>query len=179
MGALVPEAIGAAELLLDRGIYANVTVVSSPDLLIGELARKNGFAHLKQTLHVDGRLHLRPAGGAPGQALGATDVVNLAGSRVPIVSVHDGEIGLLDNIGSILGVPQFAKAVTKFSKPGTIKHIFEYHGMHAEGIVDACGQILSETAMEQVQLHPEAMSVLRQQGQAPEGNWRDLWPQPE
>ena len=179
MGALVPEAIGAAQLLLDRGIYANVTVVSSPDLLVGELARKNGFAHLKQTLQIDGRLHLRPAGGTTGQALSATDVVNLAGSRVPVVSVHDGEIGLLDNIGSLLGVPQLAKAVTKFSKSGTIKHIFEYHGMHAEGIVDACGQILSETAMEQVELHPEAMSVLRQQGGSAEGDWRDLWPQPE
>ena len=86
---------------------------------------------------------------------------------------------MLDNIGSLLGVPQLAKAVTKFSKSGTIKHIFEYHGMHAEGIVDACGQILSETAMEQVELHPEAMSVLRQQGGSAEGDWRDLWPQPE
>jgi pyruvate dehydrogenase E1 component len=179
MGALVPEALDAAQQLLDRGIYANVTVVSSPDLLIGELARKNGFAHLKQTLQVDGRLHLRPAGGASGQTLGATDVVNLAGSRVPVVSVHDGEIGLLDNIGSLLGVPQLAKAVTKFSKSGTIKHIFEYHGMHAEGIVDACGQILSETAMEQVELHPEAMSVLRQQGGTAGGDWRDLWPKPQ
>jgi pyruvate dehydrogenase E1 component len=176
MGALVPEAIGAAQLLLDRGIYANVTVVSSPDLLIGEMARKNGFAHLKQTLQVDGRLHLRPAGGKSGQALGKTDVVNLAGSRVPVVSVHDGEIGLLDNIGSLIGVPQYAKAVTKFSKSGTIKHIFEYHGMHAEGIVEACGQILSETAMEQVELHPEAMSMLRQQGGTADGHWRDLWP---
>ncbi|MGK0517382.1 MAG: pyruvate dehydrogenase E1 component [Planctomycetota bacterium] len=176
MGALVPEAIGAAQLLLDRGIYANVTVVSSPDLLIGEMARKNGFAHLKQTLQVDGRLHLRPAGGKSGQALGKTDVVNLAGSRVPVVSVHDGEIGLLDNIGSLIGVPQYAKAVTKFSKSGTIKHIFEYHGMHAEGIVEACGQILSETAMEQVELHPEAMSMLRQQGGTADGDWRDLWP---
>jgi hypothetical protein len=57
--------------------------------------------------------------------------------------------------------------------------------MHAEGIVDACGQILSETAMEQVQLHPEAMSQLRlqqtrlQQGDAANGDWRDLWPKPE
>ncbi|MCA8951914.1 MAG: pyruvate dehydrogenase, partial [Planctomycetes bacterium] len=62
MGALVPEAIGAAQQLLDRGVYANVTVVTSPDLLCGELGRKDGFAHLKQTLEVSGRLHLRPAG---------------------------------------------------------------------------------------------------------------------
>jgi len=175
MGALVPEAIAASEQLLDRGVYANVTVVSSPDLLCGELGRKDGFAHLKQTLGVDGSLHLRPGSG-PLDALGA---VNLAGSRVPIVSVHDGEIGLLDNLGSILGVPQLARAVVKFSKSGTPKHIYEYHQMHPEGIVEACGQVLSETAMEQVQLHPEAVAMLRAQKDNPSGDWRDLWPKPE
>ena len=161
--------------LLDRGVYANVTVVSSPDLLCGELGRKDGFAHLKQTLGVDGSLHLRPSGGAV-DALGA---VGLAGSRVPVVSVHDGEIGLLDTLGSILGVPQLARAVVKFSKSGTPKHIYEYHDMHPEGIVEACGQILSETAMERVQLHPEAVAMLRAQKDNPSGDWRDLWPKPE
>ncbi|MCB9876245.1 MAG: pyruvate dehydrogenase [Planctomycetes bacterium] len=181
MGALVPEAIGAAEQLLERGVYANVTVVTSPDLLCGELARKTGFAHLKQTLGVDGRLHLRPTGSAGGGsgALGAADVIDLAGRRVPVVSVHDGEIGLLDNIGSILGVPQLAKAVVKFSKSGTPAHIFAYHGLHAEGIAEACGQVLAETAMERVQLHSEAMAMLRQQRDAPAGDWRELWPKPE
>ena len=51
--------------------------------------------------------------------------------------------------------------------------------MHAEGIVDACGQILSETALEQVQLHPEALAQVRQQADATKANWRDLWPKPE
>ena len=175
MGALVPEAIAASELLLDRGIYANVTAVSSPDLLCGELGRQDGFAHLKQTLGVDGKLHLRPQRG-PVDAIGA---VGMAGSRVPVVSVHDGEIGLLDNIGSILGVPQLARAVVKFSKSGTPKHIYEYHNMHPEGIVEACGQALSETAMEQVELHPEAVTMLRALKDNPSGDWRDLWPKPE
>ena len=179
MGALVPEAIAASKQLLDRGVYANVIVVTSPDLLCGELGRKAGFAHLKQTLGVDGSLHLRPAGGGAGQPLGAGDAIDLAGRRVPVVSVHDGEIGLLDNIGSILGVPQLPKAVVKFSKSGTPAHIYEYHDMHAEGIAAACGQALSQTAMERVQLHPEAMAVLRrQQGENGDGDWRELWPTP-
>lgn len=177
MGALAPEAIRASELLLDRGIYANVTVVSSPDLLCGELGRRDDFAHLKQTLGVDGRLHLRPA--APGQALDALDAVDLAGRRVPIVSVHDGEIGLLDNLGSLLGVPQIAKAVVKFSKSGTPKHVYEYHDMHPEGIAEACGRVLSETALKQVRLHPEAMRMLQDQQGRPAGDWRELWPRPE
>ncbi|MBL8735362.1 MAG: pyruvate dehydrogenase, partial [Planctomycetes bacterium] len=180
MGALVPEAIGAAQLLLDRGVYANVTVVTSPDLLCGELARKDGFRHLTQTLGVSGKLHLRPAGkgsGAQTGPLGVGDAIDLAGRRVPIVSVHDGEIGLLDNLGSLVGVPQLAKAVVKFSKSGTPAHIFQYHGLHSAGIADACGQVLAQTALEQVQLHPDAVAWLRGQP-APAGDWRELWPNP-
>jgi pyruvate dehydrogenase E1 component len=176
MGALVPEAIGAAELLLDRGVYANVTVVTSPDLLCGELGRKQGFAHLLETLGVSGRLHLRPAGG--GERLGAADAVDLAGRRVPIVSVHDGEIGLLDNLGSIVGVPQIAKAVVKFSKSGTPAHIYKYHGLDADGIAATCGEALARTALETVRVHPEAIAVLRAQADAPAGDWRELWPNP-
>ena len=176
MGALVPEAIGASQQLLDRGVYANVTVVTSPDLLCGEMARKTDFRHLVQTLGVTGKLHLRPAGGKSGP-LGPGDAIDLAGRRVPIVSVHDGEIGLLDNLGSIVGVPQLAKAVVKFSKSGTPAHIFQYHGLHPAGIADACGQVLAQTAMEHVQLHPEAVARLRDQ-KAPAGDWRELWPNP-
>ena len=175
MGALVPEAIAAAELLLDRGVYANVTVVTSPDLLCGELARKTGFAHLLETLGVSGRLHLRPAAGS---TLGAGDAIDLAGRRVPIVSVHDGEIGLLDNLGSIVGVPQVARAVVKFSKSGTPADVYRYHGLDAEGIAGACGEALARTALEQVQVHAEALRMLRAQADAPAGDWRELWPNP-
>ncbi|MCA8978032.1 MAG: pyruvate dehydrogenase [Planctomycetes bacterium] len=178
MGALVPEATAAAELLLDRGIYANVTVVTSPDLLCGELGRATDFAHLLQTLGIDGTLHLRPAGtGAGSGPLATADAIDLAGRRVPIVSVHDGEIGLLDNLGSIVGVPQVARAVVKFSKSGTPAHIYRYHGLDPEGIADACGEALSRTALEQVQLHPEAARLLARPATAT-GSWRELWPDP-
>ncbi|MBX3462319.1 MAG: pyruvate dehydrogenase [Planctomycetes bacterium] len=178
MGALVPEAVQAAELLLDRGVYANVTVVTSPDLLCGELARPTGYRHLVETLGVDGRLHLRPAGAGAGAPLGTADAIDLAGRRVPIVSVHDGEIGLLDNLGSVLGVPQVAKAIVKFSKSGTPAHVYRYHGLHAEGLVDACGQALAQTALERVQLHPAAAERLRGQPAAAPADWRELWPHP-
>jgi pyruvate dehydrogenase E1 component len=178
MGALVPEAVRAAEMLLDRGVYANVTVVTSPDLLCGELARKDGYQHLLRTLAVNGRLHLRAAGRDPGAVLGPGDAIDLAGRRVPIVSVHDGEIGLLDNLGSVVGVPQVAKAVVKFSKSGTPAHIYRYHGLHDEGIVLACGEALAQTALEQVQLDPEAVARLRIQQDASAGDWRELWPNP-
>jgi pyruvate dehydrogenase E1 component len=178
MGALVPEALEASKLLLDRGVYANVTVVSSPDLLCGELGRQDGFSHLKQTLGVTGRLHLRPAGKNADGPLGPGDVVDLAGRRVPILSVHDGEIGLLDNLGSLLGVPQLARAVVKFSKSGTPAHVYRYHGLHAEGIAESAGRILAETALERVEVHAEAMALLRSQKDAPATDWKELWPNP-
>jgi len=176
MGALVPEAVQAAELLLARGIHANVIVVTSPDLLCGELARKSGYAHLVQTLGIDGTLHLRAAGQQDGNApLGPGDVIDLAGRRVPIVSVHDGEIGLLDNLGSVLGVPQTSKAVVKFSKSGTPAHVYRYHGLDAESIADACGQLLASTALERVRLQPAALQQLRalQDAKAPDA--KELW----
>lgn len=177
MGALVPEAIDAATRLLDRGVYANVTVVTSPDLLCGELAKKDGHRHLLQSLGVSGALHLRPAGRSSGP-LGPGDAIDLAGRRVPIVSVHDGEVGLLDNLGSVVGVPQLAKAVVKFSKSGTPAHIYRYHGLDGEGIAATCGEALARTALETVQLQPDAVAVLRAQQQAPSGDWRELWPNP-
>jgi pyruvate dehydrogenase E1 component len=177
MGALVPEAIEACKLLLDRGVYANVIVVTSPDLLCGELAKKDGCRHLRETLGVSGRLHLRPAGGGTGP-LGPGDAIDLAGRRVPIVSAHDGEVGLLDNLGSVVGVPQLARAVVKFSKSGTPAHIYRYHGLHGAGIAEACGQALAETALETVQVHPEALVQLRRQADQPAGDWRELWPNP-
>lgn len=171
MGALVPEVLEASQKLLDRGIYANVVVVTSPDLLIGELGRATGYRHLTETLGIDGTLHLRTD--AP---LDAIDAVDVAGRRIPVVSVHDGEVGLLDNIGSIIGVRQVPLAVRKFSKSGTPAHIFEYHGLHADGIVETCGQALAETAMEQVSLSQGAVRQIRQQGDQP-ADWRELWPE--
>jgi pyruvate dehydrogenase E1 component len=178
MGALVPEAVAASELLLQRGIYANVVVVSSPDLLCGELGRSQGYAHLTRTLGIDGSLHLRPAGAAEGAPLGPGDAVDLAGRRVPVVSVHDGEVGLLDNLGSILGVRQLARAVVKFSKSGTPAHIYRYHGLHPEGIAEACGQALAETALERVRLQPAAAALLQRQQHEDQPHWKELWPDP-
>ncbi|MCA8947950.1 MAG: pyruvate dehydrogenase, partial [Planctomycetes bacterium] len=179
MGALVPEAVAAAELLLDRGVYANVTVVTSPDLLCGELARKTDYAHLRRRLGVSGELHLRPAGSAGGP-LAVADTIDLAGRRVPIVSVHDGEVGLLDNLGSVVGVQQVSRAIVKFSKSGTPAHIYRYHGLHDEGIAEACGEALARTALENVRLHPAAARTLGQRIDSPPGSdsWRELWPDP-
>ena len=115
MGSPTTEAIEASHELLKKGIYANVFVVTSPDLLLGIQAHANDYAYLKDHLQVSSDLHLIPVvNGNASQA----ELVTLSGRRVPIVSVHDGEAGLLDNIGSIVGVRQETLAVRKHSRSG-------------------------------------------------------------
>ncbi len=174
MGSLVEEAITASQQLLARGIYANVLIASSTDLLIGLLGRKNDYHHLRQTLDINGDLHLQKSG----QVTGSSDAIDLAGRRTPIVSVHDGEEGLMDNIGSIVGVKQEALAVRRFSKSGNTEQIFKYHSIDASSIVEACGKALSATALERVRLTRDALAVMEGQQQDPTSDWKKLWPNP-
>ena len=147
MGALVPEAVKASDKLLEEGIYANVFVVTSPDLLLGNFAYHENYDHLKKGLGVSGDLYMN--GLNPREIPGKADWLSLKGARVPVVSVHDGEPGLLDNIGSIVGVKQQCLAVRKTSKSGMTWDIFEMHHLDSESIVEAARKMLEETAEEE------------------------------
>src|SRR5690606_35218747 len=97
------------------------------------------------------------------------------GKRVPVVSVHDGEAGLLDNVGSIIGVRQESLAVRKHSKCGRPKDIYEFHGIDAESVVEACGKVLAETALENIRVSQAVLGENQLTAQAPV-KWTDLWP---
>jgi pyruvate dehydrogenase E1 component len=168
MGALGTEAIIASEALLKKGIYANVIMVTSSDLLVGIQAHEDNYQHLKEGLGINGDLHLVSEGDL------SAELVAIAGRRVPVVSVHDGEAGLLDNIGSIIGVKQISCAVRKHSKCGRPKDIYHLHGIDAEAIVEAVGQCLSETALENVQVASHQLSAMVSQ-RSPKTQWQDLW----
>lgn len=144
MGSPTTEAIEASDALLAKGIYANVVVVTSSDLLIGHLGFADNYKHLRKNLDVDASLHLKK------RQTTKRDLTLLAGRRVPIVSVHDGEPGLLDNIGSIVGVCQKSLAVRKHSKCGRPRDIYAYHGIDCKAIVKAVEDVLWETAKEDV-----------------------------
>ncbi len=167
MGSPATEAIKASQALREKGIYANVVVVTSSDLLLGNLAHANGYHHLRQALGINADLHLKNFDGSnPG------DLRTMAGRRVPIVSVHDGEIGLLDNIGSVVGVRQEVLAVRKHSRTGRPSDVYRYHHIDADSVIEACGKVMSETALENLVMPGEAPQAL-----APSGNdWRQLWP---
>ncbi|MCB0412469.1 MAG: pyruvate dehydrogenase, partial [Bdellovibrionales bacterium] len=171
MGSLGTEAIKASEALLEKGIYANVFIVTSSDLLVGDLAYKDNYQYLKQGLRINSQIYLQPTLNG---ALQSSEVLTLAGRRVPIVSVHDGEPGLLDNMGSIVGVKHRSLAVRKHSKCGRPADIYKFHGIDADSVVEACGQVLAETALEGIAISPR---VLNEPMTPKIQNWRELWPE--
>ncbi|MCP4771891.1 MAG: pyruvate dehydrogenase [Planctomycetes bacterium] len=150
MGALVPEALEASDSMLADGIFADVIVVTSADLLLGRFAERDGYAQLA-ALGVNGDLQLVPAGLADG-AISTPEARALAGRFVPILAVCDGEAGLLDNAGSIVGVPQKTLCVDHFSKSGTPEDIYKYHNLDPASIAAGAQQILETTAARNVQI---------------------------
>lgn len=153
MGSLVTEALKASDELLERGIFANVLVATSSDLLAGNLGHADGYRHLRETLGIDGTLHVtrkRTNGHATYEMQTRADLVEAAAGRVPIVGVVDGEPGMLDNLGSIAGTRQEMLAVRHASKCGRPTDVFGMHSIDAAGIVEASERVLGESALETV-----------------------------
>lgn len=171
MGSLGTEALKASEALLAHGIYANVIMVTSSDLLCGIQAHENDYSYLKEGLGINADLVVRPT-----EQLNGHEFVTVAGRRVPMVSVADGEAGLLDNLGSIVGVRQEALAVRKHSKCGRPSEVYAYHHIDAAAVVEACGKVLSETALENVQVSQAVLGQVREQAQSSTADWTELWP---
>lgn len=149
LGSLTTEAIEASNKLLEQGVYANVIVVTNTDLLVGNLAHANDYHHLRQGLGINATLYLQPQLNGN---LTSAEIVTVAGRRIPAVSVHDGEAGLLDNIGSIIGVRQESLAVRKHSRCGRPRDVYQYHHLDAASIIEATQKVLKETALEQIQM---------------------------
>jgi len=184
MGSLVTEALTASDALKEKGIFANVIQVSSPDLLLGNLAHENNYQHLKQGLGITGDLFLRvgeasskkpansngaypPALYAPkpfdslsASPAGVAQLLSLGGRRIPVVSVHDGEPGLLDNIGSCIGTLHKTIATRHHSKCGRPSDIFAYHGMDAASVASACEQALEESAISEIRIDAALATAL-------------------
>jgi pyruvate dehydrogenase E1 component len=168
------EAIDAANELVKRGVYANVIVVSSPELLLGILGEEDEYRHLREGLGISGDLHATLGAGESEASL-----VSLAGRRVPIVAVCDGEAGLLDNIGSVVGVRQMTLAVRKFSKCGRPDEVYEYQHIDGPSVVEACGKALAETALEDLRVSRELCERLGGRTPTARRDWRELWPSGE
>lgn len=184
MGAMGTEALAACDRLQAEGIFANVIVVTSADLLIGNLADEDGYRHLRETLGINGDLHLsrQKSNGKRGLEISdRADLVLAAGRRVPIVAVVDGEPGLLDNLGSIVGVRAETLALRKASKSGRPVDVYRYLHIDGDSVYEACGKVLTETALENVKLSRSVLESASAQPLRGENGHRaelaqTLWP---
>jgi pyruvate dehydrogenase E1 component len=116
MGALVPEAIAAADTLTeDGGLKVEVVCITSADLLFRSFQARSGLG--------DGD---------------ATTLERLFRKGVPIVSLLDGHPHTL----AFLGSPIACLGVQRFGQAGDIAELYEHHQIDAESVVGAALDLL-------------------------------------
>ncbi|QWF76733.1 transketolase-like TK C-terminal-containing protein [Amycolatopsis sp. CA-230715] len=116
MGAVVPEALAAADRLARTGIAADVVCVTSPGLLFRAWQARQGRDD------------------APSWIL---DQVFPAERATPLVTVLDGHPHTLSFVGSVNRVPVASLGVTRFGQSGGLDDVYRYHGIDADSIVGA------------------------------------------
>jgi pyruvate dehydrogenase E1 component len=115
-GALVPEALQAADRLHELGFDVDVVCVASPDLLFRALQARRGL------------------GDAPTWIL---DAVFPADRAVPLVTVLDGHPHTLAFLATVHGVPATHLGPTAFGQSGDIDDVYAYHQIDADSIIGA------------------------------------------
>ena len=116
MGALVPEALAAADRLDAIGFGADVICVTSPDLLFRAVQARRGL------------------GGAPDWIL---DAVFAAERAAPMVTVLDGHPHTLAFLAGINRVPGAHLGVTAFGQSGDIDSVYRYHHIDTDSVIGA------------------------------------------
>jgi pyruvate dehydrogenase E1 component len=125
MGALVPEALAAAERLEAVGVPADVVVVTSPGLLFRALRARQG-----------------PGQGSeePTWILGQAFPADRA---TPLVTVLDGHPHTLAFLATINRVPHAALGVAQFGQSGSIEDLYRYNGIDTDSIIRAALDLAS------------------------------------
>ncbi|MGP4015073.1 transketolase-like TK C-terminal-containing protein [Saccharopolyspora sp. 5N708] len=113
MGAVVPEALAAADRLDAQGIGADVVCVTSPGLLFEALRARQGS----------------------GGPVGILDQVFPAHRANPLVTVLDGHPHALAFLAGINRVRAAHLGVTAFGQSGSLPEVYRHHGIDADAIV--------------------------------------------
>jgi pyruvate dehydrogenase E1 component len=122
MGAVIPEALAAAERLQAADVAADVICVTSPGLLFKALLARQGQAD------------------APAWIL---DQVFPASRATPLVTVLDGHPHALAFLATIHRVRSTSLGVTRFGQSGSLEDVYRYHGIDADSMVRAALDVLS------------------------------------
>jgi pyruvate dehydrogenase E1 component len=116
VGAMVTEALAAADRLAQHGICAEVVCVTSPGLLFDAIQSRDGLAT------------------APTWIL---DQVFPAERAAPMVTVLDGHPHTLAFLPALNRVPSKMLGVCKFGQVGSLDDVYRYHGIDTDSIVRA------------------------------------------
>jgi pyruvate dehydrogenase E1 component len=117
MGAVVPEALAAAERLAAAGTPADVVCVTSPGLLFRAVRARQGLQAETETWILD-------------QAFPAS-------RATPLVTVLDGHPHTLAFLATINRVPHAALGVAQFGQSGSIEDLYRYNGLDTDAIIRA------------------------------------------
>ena len=122
-GAMVPEAVVAAQQLHAEGVAATVLNLTSPDRLFAGLRRQR-------------RAHVTSATVSP--AAGHLERLILPGERrAPIVTVLDGASHALAFLGGVYGAPVVPLGVDRFGQSGARASLYREEGIDTDSIVNA------------------------------------------
>lgn len=121
MGALIPEALAAADRLATLGYGADVVSVTSPDLLFRALQARRGLSEDPTWI---------------------LDQVFPADRATPLVTVLDGHPHTLAFLGTIQNTPTTTLGVTRFGQSGSMEDVYRCHGIDTDSIVTAALDLL-------------------------------------
>ncbi len=116
MGALITEALAAADRLDTLGFGADVLCLTSPDLLFRAAAARRGYGEAASWI---------------------LDSLLPADRARPMVTVLDGHPHTLAFLAGVNGVPATHLGVTRFGQSGDIADVYRYHGLDTDAIVAA------------------------------------------
>jgi pyruvate dehydrogenase E1 component len=116
MGAVVPEALAAADRLAAQDVAAEVVCVTSPDLLYRALRARQGHESAETWV---------------------LDQVFPADRAGPMVTVLDGHPHTLSFLATVNRVKHSALGVTGFGQSGALDDVYRLHGIDADSITAA------------------------------------------
>jgi hypothetical protein len=125
MGAVVAEAIAAADELARRAIAADVVCLTSADLVFGALQARRG----------------RRDGDD-----GILDALFPSSRVAPIVTVLDGHPHTLSFLAGVHGAPIANLGVDDFGQSGDVADLYRHFGIDADAIVDAALRLAGDGA---------------------------------
>ncbi len=126
-GVMVVEALEASRKLSHEGIFANVVVVTSPDLLFrgwqqaGKLKMKNPGTRF--TFHLEG-------------------LIPPSERQVPIVTLLDGHSHALSFIGSVFGSKALCLGVDEFGQSGQTEELYDHYQIGVKAVSQAARQAI-------------------------------------